>query len=66
MAEKKINQEAFKQNMIKVWKFVTKVKIIEVGENLFIFEFCFDQYLHHVWEGQPWLFLLASNMSEIL
>lgn len=37
--EKKINREAFKNTMSKVWKFYVGIKIIQVGENLYIFEF---------------------------
>lgn len=56
MVDKRINKDAFKVTMIKVWKFARDIRIFEVGANLFLFELCPEQVLKHVWEGKPWLF----------
>ncbi|XP_035544650.1 uncharacterized protein LOC118348031 [Juglans regia] len=39
IADKKINKDAFKNMLVKVWKSCPGPKIIEVGENLYVFEF---------------------------
>lgn len=39
IADKKRGREAFKNTMLKVWKFCVGTKIIEVGDKLYIFKF---------------------------
>ncbi|XP_040990949.1 uncharacterized protein LOC121238174 [Juglans microcarpa x Juglans regia] len=56
IADKKINKEAFKNTMLKVWKACAGTKIIEVGDNLYVFEFQTKGDLNRIWGGQPWLF----------
>lgn len=52
IADNKINRQALKNTMFKIWKFCIGTKIIEVGENLYIFEFQSETELNRIWEGQ--------------
>ncbi|XP_041009374.1 uncharacterized protein LOC121253429 [Juglans microcarpa x Juglans regia] len=56
MAEKRINSEAFKNALLKVWKTRATINIVEVGMNPFIVEFVSEGELSRIWDGQPWLF----------
>ncbi|XP_041016155.1 uncharacterized protein LOC121258677 [Juglans microcarpa x Juglans regia] len=56
IADKKINKDAFKNTLLKVWKACVGVKIHEVGDNLYVFEFQTEEDLNKIWGGQPWLF----------
>lgn len=65
LANRRINQVAFKNTMLKVWRLDTTINIIEVGFNMFLFEFATTGALEKVWDGQPWSFdqsLLCSNI----
>lgn len=42
--------------MLKLWRLDTTVTIIEVGFNMFLFEFATEGALEKVWDGQPWSF----------
>lgn len=46
--KKSVNCEAFNSNMVKVWKLDTTINIIDVGLNLFLFEFSFEIALQRV------------------
>lgn len=57
MSEKCINYDAFKNMLFKVRNInATATNIMEVGTNLFLFEFVFEGELFLIWDGQPWLF----------
>ncbi|XP_042952250.1 uncharacterized protein LOC122289336 [Carya illinoinensis] len=66
IADKRVNRDAFKSTMMK-WKATTSIRIFDVGENLFLFEFKSDKDMCKVWEGQPWMFdmnLLCLKMFD--
>lgn len=52
----RVNREAFNSTMLKIWKVDATVDIIDVGLNIFLFEFANETALQKVWDGQPWLF----------
>ncbi|KAF5445241.1 hypothetical protein F2P56_034307 [Juglans regia] len=56
ITEKRVNRDAFKGTMLKIWKVDTTVNIVDVGFNLFLFEFANETDLQKVCDGQPWSF----------
>lgn len=66
MTERKINHEAFKLTMLKVWKVGAVMCIVEVEGNLFLLEFGSYVDRMRVWDGQPWIFLSKSDLPSVL
>lgn len=56
ITEKKINKEAFRSLLTRLWRIGGQVTFQEVQENLWIFEFSNLYDKRRVMEGRPWLF----------
>lgn len=54
--EKRVNREAFKSLLTRIWRPVGCVIFQEVQEHLWIFEFSDGDDKQRIMEGRPWLF----------
>ncbi|XP_042983141.1 uncharacterized protein LOC122312566 [Carya illinoinensis] len=67
IAERPVNQEAFKTTMSKVWRCESWFYFSEVGTNKYLIEFNQEKDLQHVMSGRPWSFdrwLLCLQVFE--
>lgn len=55
-AEKKINKEAFRTSLARLWRVVNRISFKEIQDNIWIFEFSEEEDKNRVLEGRPWSF----------
>jgi hypothetical protein len=56
MSNRRIQNEAFKSLMTKLWKTMGDVAFKELHDNLWLLEFSNMAYKRRIMEGRPWLF----------
>jgi hypothetical protein len=54
--EQKVNKEAFRTVLSRIWRAVGPVVFIEVQDNIWLFEFAENNDKKRVLEGRPWSF----------
>ena len=55
--EKNVNKEAFKSVLSNIWRMAGEVKIKELQENLWLFEFSDVMDKERIMEGRLWSFV---------
>jgi len=61
---RKINKDAFKTLLTRIWRIKGRVFFKEIHDNLWLFEYSEDEDLRCVLEGRPWSYdrtLLVVN-----
>jgi hypothetical protein len=53
---KKVNKEAFKTVLSRIWRTIQGVIFKELDDNVWLFEFEDESDMRRVLEGRPWLF----------
>jgi hypothetical protein len=53
---KKLNKEAFKSLLLRIWRTMGRVFFKEIQDKLWLFEFDDDSDKKRVLEGQPWCY----------
>jgi hypothetical protein len=53
---KKLNKEAFKSLLLRIWRTMARVFFKEIQDKLWLFEFDDDSDKKRVLEGQPWCY----------
>jgi hypothetical protein len=56
LTERRVQKDAFRISMAKLWRTIGSVIFKELDDNLWLFEFASDRDKSRVEEGRPWLF----------
>jgi hypothetical protein len=54
--QKKINKEAFKTLLLRIWRTIERVFFKEIQDNLWLFEFDEESDKKRVLDGRPWCY----------
>jgi len=69
LTERRIQKDAFRVLMSKLWRTMGSVLFKEIDENLWLFEFASESDKRRVTEGRPWLFdrsfLVLRDVDEL-
>jgi hypothetical protein len=66
-AVKRLNKEAFKTLLLRIWRIRGQVFFKEIQENLWLFEFTEEEDRQRVLAGRPWLYdriILVLNIFD--